>query len=284
MAKLPNSFLDPHVSPSTSPLALIRVVILNLQLIFQMTRREVLGRYKGSLFGLIWSFFNPILMLLIYTFVFAVVFKARWGGSSSDSKAEFALILFVGMNVFSIFSDSINQAPSLIVNNSNYVKRVVFPLEILPIVSMGTTLFHVGISLLVLVAGLILVNGFVSSTILFLPFVLAPLIIFTVGLSWFFASIGVFLPDIRQAIGIFTTVLMFLSPVFYPVSALPERFQNWVFLNPLTFIIEQARKVLIFGEPPDWIGLLIYSLLSCSIAWFGYVWFQKTRKGFADVL
>lgn len=277
-------FINPHAAPSTSILLLLKTIIFNRQLIIQMVKRDVLGRYKGSVFGIVWSLFSPILMLLIYTFVFAVIFKARWGGSTSDSKAEFALILFAGMSVFAIFADSINQAPSLITNNSNYVKKVIFPLELLPIINIGTSLFHVLISFSVLVFGLIIINGHINWTIIYLPFILLPLIILTIGLSWFLASFGVFLPDIRQAIGIFTTVMMFLSPVFYPVSALPVRFQSMVFLNPLTFIIEQTRGVLIFGSSPDWSGLLIYSLIASAIAWLGFVWFQKTRKGFADVL
>jgi lipopolysaccharide transport system permease protein len=260
------------------------MIIVNRQLIFQMVKREFLGRYKGSMFGIVWSLFNPILMLFIYTFVFAVVFKARWGGDAGGGKAEFALILFAGMNVFAIFSDAVNQASSVIVNNSNYVKKVIFPLEILPIVNIGTSLFHSCIGFLVLIAGLLLLNGSISWTIIYLPIVLLPLVVLSLGLSWFLASLGVFIPDIRQAIGIFTSVLMFLSPVFYPVSALPVRFQQLVFLNPLTFIIEQTRAVLIFGAQPDWSGLLIYSLVACGIAWLGFAWFQKTRKGFAYVL
>jgi lipopolysaccharide transport system permease protein len=277
-------FVNPHASSSLSPLSLAKTIFFNRQLIIQLVRRDVLGRYRGSMLGILWSFFSPILMLVIYTFVFAVVFKARWGGSTSDSKAEFALILFAGMNVFAIFADSINQAPSLIINNSNYVKKVVFPLELLPIINIGTSLFHVFIGFMVLIFGLIIINGYINWTIIYLPLILLPLIILTIGLSWFLASFGVFLPDIRQAIGIFTTVLMFLSPVFYPVSALPVRFQNMVFLNPLTFIIEQTRGVVIFGAPPDWRGLLIYGLIASAIAWLGFAWFQKTRKGFADVL
>lgn len=276
--------INPHASRSTSFVVLFRTIFSNLQLIFQMTRREVLGRYKGSVFGLVWSLFNPILMLTIYTFVFAVIFKARWAGTLGDSKLEFALILFVGIAVYTILADSINQSPSLITNNSNYVKRVVFPLEILPFISMGSTLFHIGISFMVLIAGLFLMNGFVSWTIILLPLVLLPLIIFSIGISWFLASLGVFIPDIRQATGIFSTALMFLSPIFYPVSALPERIQQWAFLNPLTFIIEQARAVLVFGVIPDWRGLFVYGFFACCCAWLGFVWFQKTRKGFADVL
>lgn len=254
------------------------------QLILQMTKREVIGRYKGSFFGLAWSFFNPIFMLVIYTFVFSVVFKARWGMSSDEPKTEFALILFVGMIVHSILAESLNKAPGLIVSNVNYVKKVVFPLDMLPVISMGGVIFHVIISVFILLVASFVINGHLVWTIVFIPIVLAPLIILSLGLSWFLASLGVFFRDISQAMGIITTVLMFLSPVFYPITAVPDAFRSFILMNPLTFIIEQSREVLIWGHLPNWSGLGIYLLVALAIACAGYAWFQKTRKGFADVL
>jgi len=277
-------FNSPNKLSSASLLALIRSLFINHQLIDQMIRREVVGRYRGSIFGLAWSFFNPILMLIIYTFVFSVVFNARWGAGTSDSKTEFALILFVGMIVFGLFSEVINRSPMLIISNANYVKKVIFPLEILPVVSLGAALFHFLVSFLVLACALLMINGFMQWTIIFFPLVIAPLIILILGLSWILASLGVYLRDIGQTIGILTTVLMFLSPVFYSVTALPERFQVWMLLNPLTFIIEQSREVIIFGQEPNWTGLFLYFITSMLVASLGYFWFQKTRKGFADVL
>ena len=249
-----------------------------------MIKREVVGRYKGSIFGLTWSFLNPIFMLTIYTFVFSVVFKAKWVGSVTGSKAEFSLILFTGMIVFGLFSEVINRAPSLIISNVNYVKKVVFPLDMLPVISMGSALFHTLVSISILVFAFVLVNGYLPWTALYLPLVFAPLIILSLGLSWFLASIGVFMRDVSQTVGLLTTVLMFVSPIFYPLSALPQEFRGWIALSPVSFIIEQARAVLIFGLQPDWLGLIIYTLIALIIMWFGYAWFQKTRKGFADVL
>ena len=250
-----------------------------------MTKREVVGRYKGSAMGLAWSFFNPVFMLVVYTFVFSEIFKSRWGGvGGDDSKTQFAVVLFVGMIVLNLFSEVVNRAPSLILANVNYVKKVVFPLEILPIIAMGAALFHSLISLCVLLATFALFNGYLQWTAVFTPLVLLPLVILTTGLAWILASIGVFLRDVGQTIGIITTVLMFLSPVFYPVTAVPERFRAFIMANPLTFIIEQAREVLIWGHLPNWMGLGIYTLAATVVAWIGYVWFQKTRKGFADVL
>jgi lipopolysaccharide transport system permease protein len=256
----------------------------NRQLIAQMTRREVMGRYKGSVMGLAWSFFNPVFMLVVYTFVFSVIFKSRWGVGGEESKTQFAVVLFVGMIVHGLFAEVLNRAPGLILSNVNYVKKVVFPLEILPVVAMGATLFHSLISLGVLLTTVALFNGYLHWTAIFTPLVLLPLVIFTLGLAWMLASLGVFLRDVGQTIGIFTMVMLFLSPVFYPVTALPEEFRPWLMANPLTFIIEQAREVLIWGRLPNWMGLGSYTLVAIAVAWAGYAWFQKTRKGFADVL
>jgi lipopolysaccharide transport system permease protein len=276
--------INPHAAQPTSLLALVKSLWRNRQLIVQMTKREVVGRYKGSAMGLAWSFFNPVFMLTVYTFVFSVIFKSRWGVGGEESQTQFAVVLFVGMIVHGLFAEVLNRAPSLILSNVNYVKKVVFPLDTLPVIAMGVALFHGFISLIVLLAAFALFNGYLQWTAIFTPFVLLPLIILTLGLAWMLASLGVFLRDVGQTIGIITTVMMFLSPVFYPITTLPEKFRTWIMVNPLTFIIEQAREVLIWGHLPDWLGLGIYTLAATLVAWVGYAWFQKTRKGFADVL
>ena len=277
--------MNPHAAQPTSIMALARSLWRNRQLIVQMTKREVVGRYQGSAMGLAWSFLNPVFMLVVYTFVFSEIFKSRWGGiGGDDSKTQFAVVLFVGMIVLGLFSEVLNRAPSLILSNVNYVKKVVFPIEILPVIAMGAALFHSFISLGVLLAAFALFNGYLHWTVVFTPLVLLPLVILTMGLAWMLASLGVFLRDVGQTIGIITTVLMFLSPVFYPITAVPERFRPIIMANPLTFIIEQAREVLIWGHLPNWLGLGTYTLVAVAIAWAGYAWFQKTRKGFADVL
>jgi lipopolysaccharide transport system permease protein len=277
--------INPHAAQPTSLASLAKSLWRNRQLIMQMSKREVVGRYKGSAMGMAWSFFNPVFMLLVYTFVFSEIFKSRWSGvGASDSKTQFAVLLFVGMIVHGLFAEVLNRAPSLILSNVNYVKKVVFPIEILPIVAMTATLFHSLISIGVLLTAFVLFNGYLYWTIIFFPFVLLPLIILSTGLAWMLASLGVFLRDVGQFIGIITTVLMFLSPVFYPVTAIPERFRPFIMANPLTFIIEQAREVLIWGHVPDLMGLGIYAIAATLVAAAGYAWFQKTRKGFADVL
>lgn len=268
---------------SSSPREMVASLVRNHSLIKTLVKREVIGRYRGSVLGIFWSFFNPVFMLIIYTFVFSVVFKARWNGGG-DSKTEFALILFAGLIVFNLFAECFNRAPSLILSNANYVKKVVFPLEILPMVSLGSALFHTLISLLVWLLAYFIFFGMPHLTVLLLPFVMFPLLLLIMGLTWGLASLGVYLRDVSQLIAMLTTMLMFLSPIFYPIEAMPQKYQQLLALNPLALPIGQARDVLFWGKVPDLYFLLVYTLASALIAWLGFVWFQKTRKGFSDVL
>ncbi len=276
--------MNTHPAPSTTPAAMFTSLWHNRQLIWQMTRREIVGRYRGSVIGLAWSFITPVLMLFVYTYVFSVVFKARWGTGSNESRADFAIILFAGLIVFGLFSEVVNRAPRQIVTNANYVKKVVFPLEILSWVYLGSVLFHSLVSLAVLLIAQLIINQSIPWTVLLFPLVLLPLIFASLGAAWFLAALGVYIRDIGQITSVFTTVLMFLSAIFYPVSALPERYQFWLRLNPLVVIIAESRKVLIFGNVPDWTWLGTALLIGLFIAFAGFWWFQKTRKGFADVL
>ncbi|MDG1581182.1 ABC transporter permease [Pseudomonas sp. GOM6] len=255
----------------------------NRSLINASIKREVLGRYRGSMMGLFWSFFNPMFMLMVYTLVFSVIFQARWS-AGSVSKTEYALLLFAGLLIFNIFAECINRAPSLIVGNTNYVKKVVFPLEILPWVTLGAALFHGLVSLSAWLIAYMIFFGPPHVTLLYLPLIILPFGLFIMGLSWALASLGVYLRDVGQFISLVTTALMFLSPIFYPASAVPENYRYLLFMNPLTPIIEQARDLLFWGKAPDFAMLGVYLLITSVIAWLGFAWFQKTRKGFADVL
>lgn len=266
-----------------APKEMLATVWRNRYLIKTSIHREVVGRYRGSTMGILWSFFHPIFMLSIYTFVFSVIFKARWQ-EGSDSKAEFALILFLGLIAFNIFSESINRAPGLILSNRNYVKKVVFPLEILVLISIGSALFHATVSLVVWLMAYIILIGVPHWTMVYLPVVVLPLLLFTIGISWGLAAIGVYLRDVSQVIGIITTALLFLSPVFYSAARLPEKYQLIMKFNPLTTVIEQIRDILYWGKLPDIKLLWIYFICSILVAWLGFAWFQKTRKGFADVI
>lgn len=268
---------------SGSPKEMLSSAFRNRSLIKSIAQREILGRYRGSMLGIFWSFVNPIFMLLVYTFVFSVVFKARWN-TGSDSKTEFALVLFAGLMVFNLFAECINRSSTLINNNANFVKKVIFPLEILPLTVMASALFHFGISLLVWLLAYIMLFGIPHASILLIPLILIPFVLFTIGLTWIFASLGVFLRDLSQFLGIVVTVLMFMSPIFYPLSNIPENYRVYLMLNPITPAVEMVRSVLYFGEVPDPIIYMAYIVVSFVVACVGFFWFQKTRKGFADVL
>ena len=276
--------MNAHRIPSPTPAAMFESLWRNRDLIWQMTRREIAARYRGSIIGLAWSFINPLLMLTVYTFVFSVVFKAQWRIGGNESRADFAIILFVGMIVFGLFAEMVNRAPTQIVSNTNYVKKVVFPLEILSLVSLGSVLFHSIVSLIVLLVAQLMINRAIPWTVVLFPLVLLPLIFTSLGVAWFLAALGVYVRDIGQITTVLTTVLMFLSAIFYPISALPEKYQAWLRLNPLVLIISESRKVLIFGSLPDWSWLGLSWVMGLAIAFAGFWWFQKTRKGFADVL
>lgn len=222
-------------------------------------------------------------MLSVYTFVFSVVFEARWLGGS-NSKTEFAMVLFSGLMAFNLFAENINRSPSLIISNANYVKKVVFPLEILPFVTLGSAFFHFSVSWLVWMVFHLIFLAPPPITVLLLPIALTPLIFLSLGLAWFFSSLGVFLRDIGQVIAVFTMALMYLTPIFYPASVVPPKYQNWMALNPLTANIEQVRNVMSWGLGIDWRSWLWQMILGAAVAWLGFIWFQKTRPGFSDVV
>lgn len=270
-------------SYSGTPFEMIASLWRNRELIRTFAKREVLVRYRGSALGLLWSFATPLLMLVIYTFVFSVVFNARWG-NGAENKAEFALLLFAGLIAFNLFAECINRAPGLISSTPNYVKKIVFPLEILPVVSFTAALYHAMVSLIVWLVAYIMLIGTPHLTVLYLPLIFIPFGLFTVGFCWALSSLGVYLRDTSQIIGLFTTALMFISPIFYPAAALPEFYRDIVYLNPLAVIIEQTRNVLFWGHAPDFLALSIYWVVTSFIAWLGFFWFQKTRRSFADVL
>ncbi|MGB0906167.1 MAG: ABC transporter permease [Maricaulaceae bacterium] len=254
------------------------------ELIPQMIKRDINERYRGSLLGIFWSFITPLILLGVYTFVFGTVMEARWSSGSEASTAEFAIILFAGLTVFQIFADMLTRAPILIIANTNYVKKVVFPLEVLVPVALGSALFHGFISFIILFFFVYQVFGNIPITALWLPVILVPFCTLMLGLGWFLAALGVYLRDIGQFIGTFITAMMFLAPIFYPPSLLPEWIAPYIVYNPIVVPINQTRDVAIFGEMPDWSQLGLYTLISMAVCCLGFAFFQKTRKGFADVL
>lgn len=268
---------------SISPLSLMVSIKRNKSLIYSLTRREIVSRYQGSMMGILWSFFYPILMLGIYTFVFSIVFKAKWS-VDLNSKPAFALAMFVGLMFYNFFTECITRSPGLIFSNVNYVKKVLFPLEILPVVTVCCAVFHMVISMAVWIVFYLVTFKTLQPTMVLLPLLVLPAVLFTLGVSWLFTSLGVYFRDVSQIVGILATVLMFLTPIFYPISAIPEEYQIFIQANPLSIIIEQARDVMMLGRGLDWFLWGGSLAVSAMVAWLGFAWFQKTCKGFADVI
>jgi lipopolysaccharide transport system permease protein len=252
-------------------------------LILQLVKREVVGRYSGSFFGVVWSFINPLLMLTIYTFVFGVVFKSRWRPTSSDPM-EFAVVMFAGVMLHSFIAECLTRAPVLIVGNVNFVKKVVFPLEIFAWVAVGTALFHMLIAMLILGAAILIWQGHLLWSLILVPVLILPFALATVGLVWFISSLGVYLRDIGQLMGIMSSLLIFLAPVFYPLHSVPAGLADYLYLNPITFVLEQVRNAAVWGTGVDWAGWGLYCVVAYVVAWLGFTWFQRMRGGFADVL
>lgn len=245
--------------------------------------RDIASRYKGSSAGLLWAVITPLLLLAIYTAVFSGIFQARWG--QSGGPLEYALQLFVGLTVHGLAAECLNRGPLAMINNVSYVKRVVFPLHLLPIITLSSALFHFIISLIILVLFYIVAKQQLPLMgLLYTPFILLPYIVGLLGVSFFLSGLGVYFRDITQVMGLLTTILLFLSPVFYPASMLPERLQTVFMLNPLTLVIEQLRAVLLDGGSPDWLALALYSVAACLVLAAGAWSFKKMRGGFADVL
>lgn len=253
------------------------------QLIRSLAWREILGRYRGSAGGMVWSLVTPVLMLAVYTAVFSGIFQARWSQEAS-SPADYALQLFVGLLIHGLVAECLNRSPVLIVSNVSYVKRVVFPLATLPVVTLLSALFHFLIGVAVLLAFQFYFHGTLQLTLLWLPVVLLPYVVLLLGVSWALAALGVYLRDINQLTGLLTLILMFLSPVFYPASALPERFRGIFQMNPLTLIIEQARDVVLNGRSPNLLALGLYLLVGLVVCVLAYRLFSVMKRGFADVL
>lgn len=254
------------------------------ELVLQLVWREVGQRYRGSFLGTLWSVINPLILIAIYTVVFGIIFRSRWQGDAETPPAQFALILFAGLAAFNVFSEVANRAPTLILNVPNYVKKVVFPLEILPIVALGTALYSSLIAVGLVLAGSLLVTGQISATVVFLPLAYVPLCLLSLALGWLLASLGVFIRDIGQGMALVVQVLFFLSPVFFPVTSVPERLRPIYALNPLTYILEAFRATLIWGQIPDMSDWAIWTTVTSTLAIVGYIWFMRTKKAFADVL
>ena len=252
-------------------------------LLKRMTWREISSRYRESVLGSLWAAINPLLMLAIYTFVFGFIMKSRWPGQG-DNKLLFALTLFAGLIVNTLFAETVNRCTTVIAENANYVKKVVFPLEMLPLVVLGSALFHAVVSLAILVVANAFVGTGLHWSMLLLPVVIVPILLTSAGVGWILASLGVFLRDASQIVGFLTALLMFLSPIFYPITVFPPQARTFLFLNPLTLPVLEVRQVAIEGLPPHWISVLAAYGIGLLVAALGLWFFERTRRGFADVL
>ena len=267
-----------------NPVAVIRHLIQYRDLIGQFTRREVIGRYKGSYLGLTWAFIQPLILLGVYTFVFSIIFEAKWGMSPEEGRLGFAMALFVGILTFNILGDVANAAPGLILGNANYVKKVIFPLEILPLVKLLGAVIHSLFGMAILIAGILLSGLHLKWTIMLLPVVWLPVMLFSLGWGYFLSSIGVFVRDVGATVGLFITALFFLSPIFYPLEAVPEDLRIFCQVNPIAIFVEDTRRVVLWGQCPDWPWFLAGLGISTMIFVLGFIWFMRSKKAFADVM
>lgn len=265
------------------PAGFLRTGWQHRQLIRQLARRKIEARYRGSLLGVLWAVLHPLLMLCIYSFVFVYVFRAKWDLPQAG-ESQFALVLFSGLIVYSLFAECVNEAPSLVLSNKTYVNQLRFPSEILPWVSVLSSLFGFVVNLLILLLFHLLLQGLPPATALGLPLVMVPVLLLTLGATWILSSLGVYLRDLSQIVGVGTTALLFLSPIFYPISRVPEAFQGFYYLNPFAWLLQMAKSALFYGSPPDWVALGAFFLGTWAFAWCGFLAFRSTQKGFADVL
>ena len=254
------------------------------ELIWQLSTSEATSRYRGSVFGILWSFVIPIVMIVAYKFVFSVVFKARWRSPENESPLEFGIALYCGLIVFNVFSEVVGRCPALIRSNPNYVKRIAFPLQVLPIVALNASLFHAAINAIVLLGIVLLVHGGVAVTAGFALVALVPLALFTLGLAWWVASLSVYVRDLGHVMQLILQLLFFTTPIFYPLSAVPEPIRTVMSYSPLAVAVETARNALLFGQMPDWVMIEITAAGAFIVMLLGYAFFMKTKRGFADVL
>jgi lipopolysaccharide transport system permease protein len=251
-------------------------------LIFSFARRDLQGRYKGSALGIAWAVLTPVVMIAIFTFIFAGIFGARFG--ASNSHWDYALYLFCGLLPWTMFQESVQLSSNTIVTHANLVKRVVFPLETLPAAQVFAALGNQLFATIALLIAILAVRQNLQLTALWLPLLLIPQLLFALGAAWLIASLGVFLRDIAQGITLLLMAWMYLTPIIYPESIVPERFRWFIGINPFTSLVRSYRRVFLDGLAPDWRGLLYFTAVALVVFVFGYWWFARTRKNFADVI
>lgn len=260
----------------------LKTIYMHRDLLRSLVRREIEVKYRGSSLGKLWVLILPLMMLGVYTFVFGTVYGSRWGGSPDLS--DFVPMLYCGLIVHSIFAETVGKSPSLITNNPNYVKKVIFPLEMLPLSSLVTSLFNAAVSFSLLLLLILLLKGGLHWTLLTTPLIVLPLALYAIGIAWLVAALGVFFRDIEQIIGVLMSMLLFLSPVFYSVDSAPRLARAMLKFNPLTYPIEEVRNVVLMGRLPSCQQWLLQMLFGFMVAWLGLYVFERLRPAFADVV
>lgn len=279
-----------YTSESTSiwsyanPIGLAANLWRQRKLIYHMTRRDVSQRYKSTILGLMWPIVLPLVMLAVYTFIFGIVFKARWGMTPSENHFQFAVTLFCGLVMYNVFSETLGSATNIIVSNPNYVRKVVFPLEILPVVSMAAAMFHAFLGFCIMLVGAVFSVGMPSWTILYFPLVLVTLCSLTLALAWFLAALGVFIRDISQWVTLLVQIMIYATPVFYPLDIVPEKYKWILLLNPLTQIVIDARRTILWHMPPDWGPWAVTTAVTLILMQLGYMVFMRSKGAFGDVV
>lgn len=290
-SEMPSSVPSINAAPSARPFVparppgLFAVLRQHRFLITQLTRREVVGRYRGSHLGIFWSFINPVLLLCIYTVVFKYIFRAKFTGHPNEGTADFALMLFSALIIFNMFAECLSRSPSLIQLNANYVTKVVFPLEVLPITVVLGSLVHLFISFVPLcLAALITRHGHLHAAVMLWPLLLAPVIFWALGITWIISALGAFLRDLNEIMLALTQILMYASAVFYPLERVPPEIQSILRLNPLTFFSEQSRNLVVWGEPMNWVSYGWVTMSGAIAMVLGYKLFMSVKHAFADVV
>lgn len=281
----------PRLAPFLNPASMLTMLSVHRGLIAQFARRDVLERHKGAYLGSLWNIISPVITLLIYGFVFGYVFESRWrdptlaaNEGDGGAAASFLLPFFLGHSMYHFFSECVGRAPLTVAARPNLVKKVVFPVEILPVVSVLSAMVYPLVAIPLLFIAQLVVVGSIPMTVLMLPLMFLPLIFAAMGISWFLASLGVYSRDIKNVVQVVLQLLIFMTPVFYSPERIPHRFRGLYGLNPLGFIIEQARGVTLWGREPNWTKFAMITLSSLIAMQLGYAFFMRTKRGLADVI
>jgi lipopolysaccharide transport system permease protein len=273
-----------------NPIAMLRGLLAQRELIWQLAKRDIEGRYRAARLGLLWAVLTPLCLLGIYTFVFAVVFRFRWTDNPNETRGQFALTMFCGMLLYGLFAEVANRAPQMVIANPNYVKKVIFPLEVFVVSGLLSALINMLIGYSVWLVGWLLIeNRMPPWTLIWMPVVLLPVCLTTAGVSWFLASIGVFIRDVGHAVVLATQILFFATPIFYSIERVPQPYRRVLEINPLTHAVEDIRRIMMWdgsgpAPHPQWSWWLGTMAASTILALLGYAFFMKSKRAFADII